>query len=614
MASAGIQADTHVFGSTKGYSTVAASKGVRDDERRELESFQLGEASTAARIAQLETRAVMSGRALRSGRFAISRMMPAGVDDAGRPTVEVITLVIEQRDYERCTGALQSLVTDADFWRDARERAASGALIPAMAAEAQPRDPEVLRIFDLWRAASRSGSIGVVSESDSDCLLTMVASLDPADRMRCSWGVGLLSLSTSADICSVASGVSMHGARDVMRLARDGSWHCGSESEYAAFRVSEGLRWLPSIADFERNGRELGVPEWALGSAPSAEPKRAEKRPQSLLPFAIGSAVMSTAVLAVALVMWDRRGGGGLSKVSTTATSDVMHEPMQPIGTPNALDAPLPAAQVSEPALPLAAPLSEEPSESSESPPQPAMPSAPAAEKESRPDATPAVSPAPSLPSTQTEQPPAPLALPPKETKDFGQPVMLKELLARLKETPIPQRGQNESDFAFNQRAFQALDLWIQITYEVNLLDQTCKQLARESEAWKSRDEEHAESDGTASMIAEYSGFIVKWNVYENLPLNQSLRPDWMEFAEELHSRLQCINDKNLILQRMEELKQEVVGPREDPAFADRKNAWEKTLGNLLDAEKLKQEIERLRNLLTPPNDPQNGRNLKSPR
>ncbi|MEY3141612.1 MAG: hypothetical protein RLY21_105, partial [Planctomycetota bacterium] len=144
MANAEIHADTHVFGSTRGYGTVASSRGVREDEARELESFQFGEASTADRIARLETHAVMTGRALRSGRFAISRMMPAGVDDAGRPTVEVITLLVEARDYAACVGALPRLASDARFWLDARAMAASGARITAVGAEPAPRDPQVL--------------------------------------------------------------------------------------------------------------------------------------------------------------------------------------------------------------------------------------------------------------------------------------------------------------------------------------------------------------------------------------------------------------------------------------------------------------------------------------
>lgn len=372
---AGIHADTHVFGSTRGYGTVASSRGVRDEEARELESFQFGEASTADRIARLETHAVMTGRALRSGRFAISRMMPAGVDDAGRPTVEVVTLVVEARDYEACAGALPMLADDAAFWRGARASAASGARVPAIAPVADANDPRVFRLFDLWRAAVRAGAAGVVPETESDSVLRLVASLDPVDRARCRWGIGLLSISAPADLCSIASGTSTHGARDVLRPAQSGAWHCGNESEYAAFRVTSGLARLPSVAEIEVNGRELGVPEWALGSAPSAQPKRAEKRPQSLLPFAIGSAVMSTAVLAVALVMWDRRGGGAINALPPSAGSDGASVVESPSEASDSLKLPiqteLPEPPVQPPAPPVQPP--ERPVEPPTAPDQPAV-------------------------------------------------------------------------------------------------------------------------------------------------------------------------------------------------------------------------------------------------
>ena len=352
MAQTSIHADLHVFGSTRGYGTVVASRSVRDDEKRELESFQFGEASTSDRIARLATHAVMTGRALRSGRFAISRMMPAGIDDAGRPTVEVITLLINGRDYERCTGALPMLASDADLWRKARAEAASGMSIAAVAGEVEPSDPQVMRIFDLWRAASSAGAIGVVSESDSDAVLRMVASLDPADRLRCNWGIGLLSISTSADICSVAPGISMHGARDVMRLARDGAWHCGSESEYAAFRVMNGARWLPSIAEIETNGRPIEIATGG-GSAPtvgsdaisSRSTHYPPRRERPLLPFAIGSAVLSTFVLAVAIGMFVMRDRPTIQPQSGGSEPQTV----QPVQTPDEMSGPVPTAEEAPP-------------------------------------------------------------------------------------------------------------------------------------------------------------------------------------------------------------------------------------------------------------------------
>jgi hypothetical protein len=330
MAGRTIHAETHVLGSLRGYGTVAASGGVAADETRELESFQFGEASTAERIARLETHAVMTGRALRSGRFAVSRMMPAGFDDAGRPTVEVITLLFEARDLSLLAGALPRLASDAEFWRTARATVGEGVRVDAEEADAAAaaRDARVLRLFDLWRAALRDGAVGVVPEGESDSVLALVAALDPSDRARLRFGIGLLSLSAPVDLCSMASGTSLHGARPALRAAAEGAWHCGSESEYAAFRVSAGGAHLPSIAEIESQGRTLVVRDddderrvrtRRDGAAPYSE--GGDARARRLMPLAIGSAALSTVVLAFALTMWSRRENAAEVEVPVFAPS-----------------------------------------------------------------------------------------------------------------------------------------------------------------------------------------------------------------------------------------------------------------------------------------------------
>ena len=329
MASRTILAETHVLGSIRGYGTVAASGGVAADESRELESFQFGDASTAERIARLETNAVMTGRALRSGRFAVSRMMPAGFDDAGRPTVEVITLLFEARDLGFVAGALERLASDAEFWRTARATVGDGARVDAEEADAAAavRDARVLRHFDLWRAALRDGAVGVVSEGESDSVLALVAALDPSDRAQLRFGIGLLSLSAPVDLCSVALGTSLHGARPALRPAEEGAWHCGEESEYAAFRASAGGAHLPSIAEIESQGRTRVVRDedaWrgrAHGDGASRRTEDGDTRARRLMPLAIGSAALSTVVLAFVLTMWTRRENAAAVEVPVFARS-----------------------------------------------------------------------------------------------------------------------------------------------------------------------------------------------------------------------------------------------------------------------------------------------------
>jgi hypothetical protein len=604
---AGIHADTHVFGSTRGYGTVASSRGVRDEEARELESFQFGEASTADRIARLETHAVMTGRALRSGRFAISRMMPAGVDDAGRPTVEVVTLVVEARDYEACAGALPMLADDAAFWRGARASAASGTRVPAIAPVADANDPRVFRLFDLWRAAVRAGAAGVVPETESDSVLRLVASLDPVDRARCRWGIGLLSISAPADLCSIASGTSTHGARDVLRPAQSGAWHCGNESEYAAFRVTSGLARFPSTADIEVNGRELGVQDWATGAAATAQPKRTEKRPKSLLPLAIGSAVMSTAVLAVALVMWDRRGGGDVNALSLGSGSDgkavvqaqadakdqlneaIQIPPHGSLETPPKPSDPTPASlpePSSTPATPTGTLNSSEPvaAPPPEPPPSPASPTQPVGE----------ASPSPTVP---TEKPNDRVESP----KNYTQPeVTLAALLAELRSAPVPERRSGETDGAYNERVKEAVDEWIRIAHRVNLLDRTCKEAASARPEWVSRkDDPDWESTGIVEVVAIHSGFIATWNgrlQYDAVPLNSGARGIWKELATELRERVTRVH-KRVIDARKLAVRDNLLGPKDLPDFRPKLLAWERGIDLLLDPEKLKDEINSKHNI-----------------
>ena len=241
------RADIHIFGSVSGYSTIAASAGVRADETRELEQFQFGEISTSDAMSRLETQATMTSRMLASGRMAISRMLPAGVDDAGRPTIEVITLIVDARVYDAQLGALALLAEDASLWRDAREQVRTGIEYPSGAAlVSEPRDPALLRILDAWMHATRTGSVAILPANAQLDVLRFVSTLDASDRRRCRWGIGINSLSSPVDVCTMMPGASTHGARAAVRPALSGQWHC-AETEFAQFRAANGgSTWIPS--------------------------------------------------------------------------------------------------------------------------------------------------------------------------------------------------------------------------------------------------------------------------------------------------------------------------------------------------------------------------------
>ncbi len=378
------RADVHIFGSVSGYGTTAASAGVTESEKRELGSFQFGEAATADAIARLEHHAVMTGRPLASGRFAISRMLPAGVDDAGRPTIEVISLLLSASGYESCAGSMQMLASDVGLWRRARTEVSAGIEIPAANSAGDPEDLASLRAFDLWIAATRSGGVGVMSESESPTVLAMVCTLHQRDRAQCRWGVGMLSISAPVDIASLASGTSTLGARAVIRAAKNGAWHC-EETECAQVLATSGGKAFAALEELVEHVRPH-LPElqdsrrYAHETGPSSS-----TREHRVTLAAIGSAVLSSLALALGLIVWTSSGrppGGDVPPSAPSAPSDDVSDD----GTASARDSgsaygavgPTPVAAVDPPKSGENATVeqSQTPPEGTETPPTPAEVSA----------------------------------------------------------------------------------------------------------------------------------------------------------------------------------------------------------------------------------------------
>jgi hypothetical protein len=628
MASRTILAETHVLGSLRGYGTVAASHGVASDESRELESFQFGDASTAERIARLESHAVMTGRALRSGRFAVSRMMPAGFDDAGRPTVEVITLLFEARDLGFVAGALERLASDTEFWRTARATVGDGARVEADdggAADAA-RDPRVLRHFDLWRAALRDGAVGVVPESESATVLALAAALDLSDRARLRWGVGLLSLSAPVDLCSIAPGTSLHGARAALRPAAEGAWHCGEESEYAAFRASSGRAHLPSVAEIESQGRTRVLANedaWRMpargGGKRGADGAGVDdRRTRRLMPLAIGSAALSTIVLAFALTMWTRRenaaavevpvfapstsGGGAASYgltdplggempkapavVEETKVEVVLEEKAEEPGDEAKAEPPKKTEESGNPSTDAAE--GKPPTPSEDSPPS----GTPA------PDASPSPSSAPSVPNADGGSAESDPVAPPS-----GDPALdeLRKLRDRLQRASLPSAGRDLAPEERRRQAEAAVREWILVMHQVNLLDRSRKREASEQEGWQ--DPARRGDPDVLLMIGSYSGFMKTVNAVSNfngVPLCPALVCEWRGIVNLMIDRIEKAEaepfvGRNWAKAVMDEIEKDVLGESQSSGFRERQRAWNEGLQkNLLTRSGLSEERDAI--------------------
>ncbi|MEY2714999.1 MAG: hypothetical protein RIT24_1342, partial [Planctomycetota bacterium] len=175
----------HILGSRAGYTTLDASGGVSAAERSELEVLSFGDATNAEAMDRLEANPSMIGRRLRSGRFAISRMLPGGSDDAGRPTIEVVTLVVDETGYSEAVDALPRLAADSRIWRLARASVSRGMDLAGDSAQAVALDEGALQSFDAWIAARQQGATAVLADTRIDGLFAMLRGLDLDDLPQC---------------------------------------------------------------------------------------------------------------------------------------------------------------------------------------------------------------------------------------------------------------------------------------------------------------------------------------------------------------------------------------------------------------------------------------------
>jgi len=335
-------AHIHILGSRAGYTTLDATQGVTTAERAELEVLSFGDATSAEIMTRLETHASMIGRRLRSGRFAISRMLPGGIDDAGRPTIEVVSLLVDESSYTAVVGSLERLASDVRLWRVARGAVSRGYEIPEQSTPTPASDPRVLRAFDTWLAARKQGGIAVLAEADG--LFAMVGLLDAEDLAQCRWGVGVLSLSAPVDICTLAPTTAAIGPRPVLRAPSHGPW-LNNETNVAVQHAARNplLPASTSLAQAMRIEPTLGGPARATTAwSDEAISAATEPRRRNLLPMAAISAGCSLMLLSVLAVVYAR--GGAQADASRPAATESL-DPAAAVST-EAQAAPTPMTSV----------------------------------------------------------------------------------------------------------------------------------------------------------------------------------------------------------------------------------------------------------------------------
>lgn len=230
-----MRVDTHIFGSFDGYRTIHSSEGIRRDEAEQLSEFGFGQTSSQAAMDSLASIPCVLGRGLRSGRIALTRAFAGQPDDAGRPTIELRTLVFEPSDFDRVRRGLRAIIDDDAIW--ARQRIASAR--PVQLHEPRPRTPSpaawrvIDSIFDYW------GRKDVVFEvprgaAGEEAILGAVATVNREDLPSLRWGLNLLSTTAAADVCTLAPNANVSPRRQRYGLPLTGDWRHHGLRSYAS--------------------------------------------------------------------------------------------------------------------------------------------------------------------------------------------------------------------------------------------------------------------------------------------------------------------------------------------------------------------------------------------
>ena len=397
--------DTHVFGSRKGYQTLARSAGLSSDDERVLAQFGFGESSDERFLSGLATEPTAFARPLPSGRMAITRVLAGPLDDAGRPTLERRTVIVDRDAYAALRPGLAGLLADAGFWSSEAFLAGERVRLPATGGDAPVPGDRTWRLFDAWTVALQRPPSGVVagsSDADADEVLALVASVRTADAHRLSWGIRLLSPIEWVDVLTLSRFGSLDGRRQVFGASAGDLVN----PAVASVRRRGGDR-LPSLASLGADAgsteaidpgsrarwkRGRGGAGWAGGSA-----QRARRR----LMAGIVAMLLATGLVVAALIVRYGRTAGKVAAVTgiaaaiggdrrTEGTPSASPGPPPPASPPSD-SAPPPAAAAAqgpvmrEPATPPAAPPTPAPRSDAPTKPTTAAISMPAPKSEPRP-------------------------------------------------------------------------------------------------------------------------------------------------------------------------------------------------------------------------------------
>ncbi len=306
----GIIADTHVFGSRKGYECLSKSPGVTAAEDAALSEFGFGQSSDERYLAGLASGATAFGRPLPTGRMAITRVVRGPADDGGRPTLERRTLVVSASDYRSIRHGLSRIVNDQSLWSSASFAAGRTIAVPGGPGSSSPPGLRDWQIFDAWVLGADQGRATVVGDDDRSAeeVMALAGRLSEEDAIAYRWGVRMLSPIAWVDVITMSRFGTIDGRRPVHGVSGGDCVHAQVQS---AYRAQPGR--LPPLSALQAaaiRDEPLGLKAMAEempagGDAPEYGSDSAPKRKVTRAAYwSVGVAASLAVLVTLAFLFW----------------------------------------------------------------------------------------------------------------------------------------------------------------------------------------------------------------------------------------------------------------------------------------------------------------------
>jgi hypothetical protein len=212
---------THLFGSVSGYSTLSKSPDISDYEDEALSGLGFGQTSDETFMGSLASTPSAYGRMLPSGRYAITRCFEGSVDDVGRTTILLASVVMSMQDWaNHVRGNLKAFLLDAKVWNLSAFRAGESVQSKSYGGQVKPTLTDYYLVDYLVRIANTAQNPVVIlpdGQHSADAIMHLAGVISPEDCSDYRWGIRMLSTTVSVDMMTMAVDPSSGGRRRIIQ-------------------------------------------------------------------------------------------------------------------------------------------------------------------------------------------------------------------------------------------------------------------------------------------------------------------------------------------------------------------------------------------------------------